>query len=39
MEEQEQPPILKRWSNVYGLVIGTLVTIILFLYFFTRFFE
>ncbi len=39
MEEDENPPILKTWKNVYALVIGSLVFFILFLYLFTKYFE
>jgi len=37
MEEQEEKsPILKSWRNVYALVIGVLVAVIILLYFFTQ---
>jgi hypothetical protein len=37
--EEERSPILKSWKNVYALVIGTLVAVIVFLYFFTQYFK
>jgi hypothetical protein len=33
----EKPPILKKWSNVYLLVIVVLVLMIIFLYAFTNY--
>jgi len=40
MKEQEEPsPILKTWKNVYALVIGVLVVVIIFLYLFTQYFK
>ncbi len=36
---QENPPILKTWNNLYALVIGVLVVVIVLLYFFTKYFE
>ncbi len=38
-QEEEQPPILKTWANVYALVIGVLVLIIVSLYLFTSYFK
>lgn len=38
-DTEEKPPILKTWSNVYLLVIGTLVAIIISLYFFTQYYK
>jgi hypothetical protein len=35
----EKPPILNTWTNIYLLVIGFLVVIIVFLYLFTGFFR
>lgn len=35
----EKPPLLKNWTNVYALVIGVEVIVILFLYFFTQYFK
>jgi len=29
MEEDEKPPILKNWNNVYAAVIGFLVVLII----------
>jgi hypothetical protein len=37
--EEEKPPILKTWINVYSLVIGLFIAIIIILYFFTKNFE
>lgn len=37
--ENENPPFLKRWRNVYVLVIATEVVIISALYFFTQYFK
>lgn len=39
MKEEERPPILGTWRNVYTLVIGTLIALIILLFFFTRYFE
>jgi cell division protein FtsN len=40
MEDQEEKsPILKNWRNVYALVIGVLVLIIVLLYFFTAHYK
>lgn len=36
---EEKPPFLKNWFNVYALVIGTLILLIIFFYVFTRWFE
>lgn len=38
-EKEEKPPILGTWKNVYALVIGVLVAVIIFLYIFTQYFE
>jgi hypothetical protein len=37
--EQDKPPILKTWNNVYLLVTAVLVVLIIFFYLFTRYFE
>jgi len=37
--QQNPPPFLKTWPNVYALVIGVLVAIMILLYFFMRHFE
>jgi len=37
--QQEPSPILKTWRNVYALVIGLLVVIIIALYFLTDYFK
>jgi hypothetical protein len=41
MEEQEddRSPLFPKWSYWYALVIGTLVLLILFFYFFTNYFA
>jgi len=36
---EEKPPILGTWANVYALVIGSLVLVIIGLYLFTRYFS
>jgi hypothetical protein len=36
---KEKPPFLNTWVNIYLLVIGVLVVLILFLYFFTGYFR
>lgn len=38
-EKEEKPPFLKTWNNVYLLVIGTLVGIIISLYLFTQIYK
>jgi hypothetical protein len=35
-EEEEKSPILGSWRNVYALVIGVLVLIMVLLYIFTK---
>jgi len=35
-EEEEKSPILGSWRNVYALVIGVLLIIIVLLYIFTQ---
>ena len=37
--KEEKPPILKSWKNLYILVIGVLVVLIVLFYFFTKHFE
>ena len=39
MKEEEQPPILGSWRNVYLLVVGVLIAVIIGLYFFTETFK
>jgi hypothetical protein len=36
---EEKPPILKTWNNVYSLLIGVLVAVIIGMYFFTQYFK
>ena len=38
-EEEEKPPILGSWKNIYALVIGVLAVVIISLYIFTKYFE
>lgn len=38
-KEEEKPPILGRWVNLYVLVIGTLAVVMLLFYLFTKHFE
>ncbi|MES2567201.1 MAG: hypothetical protein V4565_10065 [Bacteroidota bacterium] len=38
-EEEEKSPILGSWTNVYALVIGVLVVVIISLYIFTQHFK
>jgi uncharacterized membrane protein YgaE (UPF0421/DUF939 family) len=37
--EEEKSPILKSWRNVYALVIGVLIAVIVSLYFFTQHYK
>lgn len=40
MKEQDEPsPILKKWRNVYLLVIGVLVVVIVSLYLFMQHYK
>lgn len=38
-KEDKRSPILGSWRNVYAVIIGTLIAVILLLYFFTAFFR
>jgi len=38
-EEENKSPILGSWKNVYALVIGVLVAVIISLYFFTQHYK
>jgi hypothetical protein len=38
-ENNEKPPFLNSWRNVYALVIGTLVVLMILFYLFTKHFE
>jgi hypothetical protein len=38
-EEKERPPIFKKWSGWYALVIGFLVALIIFFVYFTKYFA
>ncbi len=35
----ENPPILKTWQNLYFVVAGTLFGLMLFFYFFMKYFS
>jgi len=35
----EKPPVGGRWRNLYALVIGVLIVLIVFFYFFARHFS
>ncbi len=37
--EEEKPPVLKTWNNIYALVFLNLVVLIIFFYIFTKVFE
>lgn len=37
--EEEKPPVLKTWNNIYTLVFLNLVILIIFFYIFTKVFE
>lgn len=37
--EDEKPPLLKTWKNLYILVTVTLIVIVVLLYFFTKHFS
>ncbi|MDF2449613.1 MAG: hypothetical protein K0R26_2117 [Bacteroidota bacterium] len=39
MDENQKSPILGTWKNVYALVIGVLVAIIISLYLFTEHYQ
>ena len=36
---EEKPPILGTWTNLYLLLAGVLVVLIILFYFFTKHFE
>jgi hypothetical protein len=38
-KREEKPPFLGEWKYVYAMIIGSLVAMILLLYFFTKYFE
>lgn len=38
-DEEENPPVLKTWKNVYLLVFLNLVVLIILFYIFTKVFE
>lgn len=38
-EQEERPPLFKKWGTWYMLVIGCLVLLILFFYFLTKHFS
>jgi hypothetical protein len=37
--EEESPPFLKSWNNIYSLVFLNLVVLIILFYIFTKVFE
>ena len=37
--ENEKPPILGSWKNLYLLVVAELIAVIVLLYFFTKYYE
>jgi|LakMenEpi03Aug12_release.lakeMendotaPanAssembly.Ray.scaffolds.fasta_scaffold152159_2 hypothetical protein len=37
--KEEKPPLLKTWNQLYGLVIGVLLLLIVLLYAFTQYFQ
>jgi hypothetical protein len=39
MDDNQKSPILGTWKNVYALVIGVLVAIIISLYLFTEHYQ
>jgi hypothetical protein len=39
MKDEEPSPILKNWRNVYLLVIGVLIFVIVSLYLFTQYYK
>ena len=38
-EQPEQVPLFKKWSQWYILVIGFLLALVIFFYFFTKYFS
>jgi hypothetical protein len=39
VDEESPPPFLKTWNNLYTLVLGNLVVLIVLFYIFTKVFE
>jgi hypothetical protein len=39
VDKPDSPPFGKSWKNLYAIVFGELVLLILFFYFFTQVFE
>lgn len=39
MMEEEKPPFLNEWKNIYAFIAVVLAIIIILLYFFTKYFE
>jgi len=37
--EEEKPPVLKTWNNIYLIVFLTLVILVIFFYIFTKAFD
>ncbi len=38
-ENEEKPPFLKSWVNVYALVAGTLIVLMVLFYLFSEYFK
>jgi Mg2+ and Co2+ transporter CorA len=38
-EDKEKVPVFRKWWQWYALVIGFLAALIVFFYFFTKYFE
>ncbi|HEX8516836.1 MAG TPA: hypothetical protein VF868_11595 [Bacteroidia bacterium] len=38
-EKEEKSPIMGSWRNVYALVIGVLIAVIVLLYLFTQYYK
>lgn len=38
-ENEEKPPFLKSWANVYALVAGTLIVLMVLFYLFSEYFK
>ena len=37
--DEERPPVLGTWRNIYGVLVGALILLVIFFYFFTKHFE
>lgn len=38
-DQQEKPPILKTWANVYIMIIAVTIALMILFYFFTKHFQ